>query len=123
MKQEQSSQERFTALRAALARLAEQTPGLRTDGPGNSAELILQEHDEGPMVTLQVGEHTATVRAYSGSDPAGTSELEDHLSVDLTRAYRWDAVVFEGADSLAYHLYKHMLRRRKAVSTLEPDAD
>ena len=113
--------ERFSALCEALKDLTEKRAGLRVSAKGSPFQIILQQAPEGPTVSLTVAPHTSRVIARSGSDSGGTSEVEDHLSVDLSHDFRWDSVVFEDAGDLAYHLYKHMLRRTESVSHLDPE--
>lgn len=115
-----TTEARYSALCAALATLTEERDHLRLAHPAHPCEIVLQADPEGPTVHLRAEAHTTRVRAHSGSDPGGTSDIDDHLSVDLTHGFRWDDVVFDDADDLAYHLYKHMLRRQRTVSGMEP---
>ena len=116
----ESTGSRHAGLCTALEKLASETAGLRFRGRDQGCELMLQTDPEGPLVILQASPQRTTVLAFSGSDPGGTSTVEDHLSISLAQDFRWDEVVFADADDLAYHLYKHMLRRHKSVSSVEP---
>ena len=113
-------QNRYEEVCRAVTTIASRDPSLRLGSTKPPCELILQSKNEGPMILLQVWPHRAVVHARSGSEPGGNSELEDHLSVDLTVGFHWDSVAFEDADDLVHHLYKHMLRRQKSVSAIEP---
>lgn len=110
---------RYTALCGALKALTANKAGLRVAAE-EPFQVILQKGPEGPTVSLSVAPHTTKVVAISGPDHGGTSEVEDHLSVDLSSDFRWDSVAFEDADDLAYHLFKHMLRRTESVAHLDP---
>lgn len=111
---------RYSALCDALKALTGTEAGLRVASEDSPFQIILQKGPEGPTVSLAMAPHTTKVVATSGPDPGGTTEVEDHLSVDLSSDFRWDSVVFEDADDLAYHLFKHMLRRTESVSHLDP---
>jgi hypothetical protein len=115
-----SPADRHRALRAAFVELASRTPELSVSTHHSPFDLVLRTTAGGPVVTLQTEEQAATLHAFSGSTPAGASELTDRLSLDLTESYRWDDVVFEDAADFAYHLLKHMRRRLKAVTELKP---
>jgi hypothetical protein len=133
-----NGKDRLQAVITAFERLSDTSPGLSVNGKSNGAKsdgakfdgaktngqlcVIQLRHDSGPEVLLTVETTAANLTATSGdaTSHAGTAVITDHLEVNLVTAYRWDDAECADATELAYILYKHMLRRHKAASELEP---
>jgi hypothetical protein len=114
-------------LRAAFVRLQPGIPGFSVLPP---VEGQLRERlgvylvgQNSPEVILFVEEEQADLKAHSGEEQrhAGTALIHDILSVNLTTGFNWDDACCDTADELAYLLTKHMRRRLKAVTELEPE--
>lgn len=112
---------RLAALFAALERLTLNASWLNYKTHNGTCALTMHVPGRVGTVTLEIGAEFTRVTAVSTADHGGTSLLEDNLSVDLSQGYSWNDAIFSNANELAYYLHKHMLRRERSVSDLEPD--
>ena len=123
--------ERLDALKVEFGRMASRVPGLAiisntemssTIATGGSC-LVQLRYDGGPEVVLIVETTRAELIARSGTQTAhaGQALIRDQLMVDLSKSYGWDDAECADASELAHFLFKHMLRRHKAASELEPE--
>ena len=119
------SHDRLAAISAAIQEASEASPNLSLVADGANTHRVsvrlLGKGTEEVRLVITVDGAQLTGRTGAEEAHAGETEIHDRLSVDLRDAFIWNGVECESAVELSALLVKHMRRRLKALTQIEPD--